>query len=293
MRIYLYRLAAWLAPKLPLGLEYWLAVLAGDLLWFFAEGTRAKIEHNQRRALGPGATPEQVSQSSRQALRNLAKIYVDEFRLPALSHEALREQITIHGLEHLQAAHAAGQGVIVTSAHYGAPQVVGQMLAVLGYPTTVAVEHLQPEEVFQFMCNLRTSHGLRLIPVDQPLMPLVRTLRKERGIVGLAVDRNVTGSGVCLPFLGEETRIPDGPVRLALRTGATLLLALCRRVPENRYEAVVLPPIELPDTLEDMEAAVREGTARLIACLEPFIRERPEQWILTVPLWKSGCGEED
>ncbi len=40
--------------------------------------------------------------------------------------------------------------------------MVGQILACPDYPTTVVVEHLQPEELFQFICQLRKSHGIRL-----------------------------------------------------------------------------------------------------------------------------------
>lgn len=198
--------------------------------------------------------------------------------------------VTIHGLEHLAEARAQGRGVILATAHYGAPQIVGQLFTVLGYPTTVVVEHLQPEAIFQFICQLRSSRGIRLLPVDEPLIPLLRTLRRENGVVGLVVDRDVTGTGVPMPFLGETTRVADGAVRLALRTRAPLVIAHCRRFGDNHYEATIQPPLPLPTNPDDMEAAVMEGTAQLMARLEGFIREDPSQWVMTVPLWKGGLG---
>ena len=183
MRMRIYQLARRWVPEIPLGISYRLAELAGDLIWLVNGEARQNIEHNQQRALGANATPREVALSSRQVLRNLAKIYIDEFRLPSLTEEELRQSVTIHGMEHLEASLAQGKGVILTSAHYGAPQVVGQLLAVLGYPTTVVVEHVQPEEVFEFMCEMRQSHGLRLLPIDKPLIGLIRTLRKARNTV--------------------------------------------------------------------------------------------------------------
>ena len=163
MKIRFYQLAKWLMPKIPLAVSYRVAELVGDLIWLFVRQVRHNFEHNQRRALGPDATPYEIRQSSRHALRHLVKLYVDEFRIPALSKEEIRQSIIIHGLQHLEEAYAQGQGVILVSAHYGAIQMVGQMLTVLGYPAMVAVEHVQPEALFEFMCEMRACHGLRLI----------------------------------------------------------------------------------------------------------------------------------
>lgn len=279
----------WLAAVLPPAVSYRLAEWLGDLAWLVARQLRADVEHNQRRAIGPGATPRQVARNSRQVLRRMMKVTLDEFRLPALSDDELRSMVTIHGLEHLQAAHAEGRGVIVASAHYGGSPVVGQLLAVLGFPTAIPVEHMQPEALFRFMCRLRSRRGIRLVPVDQSLLPLLRTLRREHGIVAMMADRDATGTGQWMPFLGEQTRVADGAVRLALRLGVPLLVAVCCRRPTHRYEALIQPPLALPSPAEvGMEQAVREGTARLAARLEALIREQPTQWLMTVPLWREG-----
>jgi lauroyl/myristoyl acyltransferase len=125
------------------------------------------------------------------------------------------------------------------------------------------------------------------------MMPLLRTLRKENGIVGLAIDRNLTSGGVWLPFLGEEALLVDGAVRLALRAKAPLLFGYCRRLSEDdsQFEVFIQPPVELPDPERDFdgdfEAAVREGMKRLFSRLERVIWETPDQWLLTAPMWAT------
>ena len=287
MRVKIYKLATTWVPKIPKPISYGVAGMAGDLIWLLFPQVRKNFEHNQRRALGPTATSREISQSSRHAIRNLAKIYVDEFRLPAMTQEEIQQSVIIHGLEHLEEAHAKGKGVILTSAHYGAPHVVSQMLTMLGYPTTVVVEHIQPEELFQVVCEMRSSHGLRLLPIDGPLIGLIRTLRKEKGIVGLVMDRDVSGTGIRIPFLGEETSVPDGAVKLAIRIGAPIVLAYCRRRSDYRYEAFIDPPFYFERKPADLDQAVYEGTKRIMERMEVFIREQPAQWVMSVPLWKS------
>lgn len=286
MRVKIYKLATKWVPKIPKRISYGVAGLAGDLIWFLSPQVRKNFAHNQQRALGPNATAREISQSSRHAIRNLAKIYIDEFRLPAMSEEEIRQSVIIHGLEHLEEAHAKGKGVILISAHYGAPHVVSQMLTVLGYPTTVVVEHTQPEELFQVICEMRSSHGLRLLPIDGSLIGLIRTLRKEKGLVGLVMDRDISGTGIRIPFLGEETSVPDGAVKLAIRVGAPIVLAYCRRRPDYRYEAFVEPPFYFERKPADLDQAVREGTIQIMQRMGAFIRQQPSQWVMSVPLWK-------
>jgi lauroyl/myristoyl acyltransferase len=282
----LYRFFAWLVPRLPLGISYRIADLVGATIYLLYRPTREAVAHNQRRALGEEATRAQVARSTRRAMQNLVRTYVDEFRLPAMSGEALKAAIDIHGLQHLEAARALGKGVIIASAHYGSPQLVGQLLAVLGYPTTVVVEHTQPEALFEFMTRMRSSHGLKMLPIDKPLTPLIRALRKENGVVGLVVDYDVSGTGIVMPFMGEETRVADGPVQLALRTGAPIIVGFCRRTRDLRYEATLLPPLSLTGLPADEKEATRTGTARLMSVLESFIRSDPAQWLMTNPLWQ-------
>jgi lauroyl/myristoyl acyltransferase len=282
----LYRFLARWIPRLPRRLSYTLADVVGAAVYYGHRPTREAVAHNQQRALGASASPAAVGTSTRRALQNLTRTYIDEFRLPAMHADEIKAAVTINGLEFLEAARAKGKGVILASAHYGAPHIVGQLLAILGYPTTVVVEHVQPEALFEFLTAQRSSHGLNLIPIDKPLIGLIRTLRKENGVVGLVVDRDVSGTGVLLPFMGETTRVADGAVQLARRTGSAIVVAFCRRIANHRYEAFILPELDLSNLPDDDAEATRVGTMRLMHQLETFIRTDPSQWIMTTPLWK-------
>lgn len=287
---YVYRALTWLSPKVPAAFGYWVAERVGDLIFFWNPEVRDHIEHNQRHVLGAGATDKQVANKARLALRNLMKNYFDQFRLWALSAQELMDRVELQGLKYLEEALEHGKGVVLVTAHFGSPEIVAQSLAVRDYQITSVVEHIQPEEFFQLMYSLRTSHGLELLPIDGPLLKLVRTLRKN-GIVGLVGDRDITESGICVPFFGEEAQMPDGAVQLALRTGASLLVAYSVRLPDNRFRAIGRPPIYLEQT-GDFDADVRAGVEKIVCEMERFIGESPEQWVVSVPLWDTGCNDK-
>lgn len=281
----LYRLAAWLVPNIPPTLGYWLCDRVGDIIFTFNLSARAAVMGNQRHALGVEALQIEVERSSRKVFHYLIRNYYDQFRLPRLRPDDLDRLVTVHGQEYADQALAGGKGLIIVTAHFGAPEVVGQILATRGYQTTIVVEHIQPEAVFELMTRLRGSKGIRIIPIDKPLIGLFRALRRNM-VVGLMGDRDISRSGIYVSFMGDETRVADGAVQLALRTGAPLMVAFCRRLPNHRYYAVGRPAFHVPDT-GNFEHDVRAGTERLLREMESFIREMPEQWVVSVPLWRQ------
>jgi lauroyl/myristoyl acyltransferase len=70
-------------------------------------------------------------------------------------------------------------------------------------------------------------------------------------------------------------------VELAQRTGAGILPVQCMRDDNDNYRAVAEPPIWVGEG----QAAVDETVRYLVSRFESWIRERPEQWHVMVPLW--------
>jgi len=279
---YLYRLAGVLAPRISPALGYRLAERAGDLLYHLSPA-RVHVRDNMRHILGPEANPAEVECRVRLVFHYMVKNYYDLFRLPTLDAADIFSLVKVEGYEHLEAALARGKGVVLTSAHFGNIDVVSQYLAFRGVPVVCPVEHVRPEKLFQYLRNLRMSKGIRLIPVDGPLLELFRALRRGE-VVGVVADRDPTNSGIVVDFFGAPARLPDGPVRLSLHSGAPLVAAFCNRLPDNSFFVRVEPPLELEKS-GDRERDVQVGMEQVVRILERYIGERPEQWVLSVPVW--------
>jgi lauroyl/myristoyl acyltransferase len=182
-------------------------------------------------------------------------------------------------------ARARGRGVIFITAHFGNLDIVGQTFAIRGYRVTTPAEHVKPEILYQRIVATRASKGLTIIPVDGPLLSLIRALKKNE-IVGLASDLDVTRSGIIVDFFGAPARLPDGHVQLALRTGAALLPAFSMRLPDNTFAAYAEPAIELQNT-GDFDADVRAGVEQVARVMEKWIGEHPEQWVMFHRIWEE------
>lgn len=287
MREYLtyisYRLLGTLAGRLPPPIAYRLAGWIGFLAYLFHPRLRRNLTHNMHHVLGPAADQKRLRMVVRQTCVNIVKGHYDLFRVPHLTSEEIKALTRIEGTEHLEQALAQGRGAILITPHFGNVDIVLQVPAVWGTPLTTVAQHIRPERLFRYVLGLRTSHGVRMIPSDEPMLPLFRALKRGE-MIGLACDRDVTDNAREVEFFGAPTRLPDGPVQVALRTGAPILPAFALRLPDNSFLVQIEPPLELSRT-GDREVDIEAGMRQVVAVMERHIARHPEQWLVTMPIW--------
>lgn len=278
-----YRLGGEIAPRLPSRFGYRLAEGVGSLV-FRRAASRRVVEDNVSHIIGQPPDSPQVQTIARQIFRNQAKNYFDLLRLSSLTPQAISGQAReITGLEHLDRALARGRGVVLVSAHFGNFDLAGQVLALRGYRVTGVAEHLRPERLFRYICRLRQSHGLRYVPIDRWLRPVFRALAANE-IVALAIDRNVTDPGRLVEFFGQPARLPDGYLRLALRTRAALILGFCLRLGDDSFRIIIEPELELERT-GDADRDIESNMRRALDVFRGHLSRHPEQWVFFQPVW--------
>ncbi len=289
MMYYVFRLVGLLAPRLPAGLGLRLAAVLGDLWYHLARGQRAILLCNLRHVLGPAATEETIRHTAREIFRNSFRNYYDLFRLPHLPAEDVEKLIVVQGEEHLREALAVGKGAILATAHFGNVEIMTRTSAIRQYQITGVAEHVQPERLYRYLLAQRSSGGVHLVPIDGSLKAIFRALRANQ-LVGLAADRDVSGTGITVPFFGAPANLPVGYVSLARRTGAPVLPIFIVRQPEGRFVIQIEPPLALANS-GDRERDVRSGVAQMVAVLERYIGQYPEQWTFYQPIWDQGIRE--
>ncbi|MFQ5340312.1 MAG: lysophospholipid acyltransferase family protein [Anaerolineae bacterium] len=282
----LYRLFGWFAPHIPPRLGYWVFARLGNLFYRLDAGGRQAVQDNLRHVLGPAVPAGVLDEKVRTTFRMQAYNYFDLFRLPAMSAEEVTARLNIEGWENLEAAIARGKGVVLVSAHCGNIDVVMQVLGMRGVNATLVAEHLKPEKLYRYVTSIRAGHGTTIIPVDGSLRVLFRALRAG-GVVVLALDRDVTHSGVEIEFFGEPAVLPDGYARLARRTGSLIVPAFALRLPDHRLRVRLEPALDVPQT-DDRAADVRGAMRKALSVAERYIAEHPEQWVMFLPIWRKG-----
>src|SRR5262245_13009933 len=257
--------------------------LLAAIVYRFNRQGRINVQRNLRRIMGEQSSEVEIERRSRLTFDYILYNYFDLFRLPHLDGQIVEKLVTVVGWENVEAALSQGRGIVMTSAHLGNIEIVLYAMLRRGLAITIPVERVRPSELFDYITTLRSSQGLKLIPVDGPLLELSRTL-KRGGVVGLAGDRDITGSGQEVNFFGYPARLPDGHIRLALKAKAPLVLGFSRRNPDHSYFAYFLPPF-FPTPSATEEEQISAGFQFIVNELEKAIRQNPEQWVITVSIW--------
>jgi len=285
-RLWALQAGFWLGRVLPRAAAYGLALLAADFAYRVRGQAREDVRDNMRHVMGPDATPSAIDTAAREAFRNVARYYVDLIRVPRMDLERMiGRSVRLHGLDRVTSRLDAGQGVVVATAHFGNPEMAVQVGAILDLKVLVLAEPLQPPAFARIMRRLRSAFRPRYVDVSLGAVAEALKHLRNGGLLAIAFDRDIQGTGVPLPFFGQEAPLPLGAVEMAARTGAALIPGYCRRAADGGFDMYFEEPIELVNTGRPKEDA-RANARALLARGEAWIRADPGQWLPLERIWK-------
>jgi KDO2-lipid IV(A) lauroyltransferase len=195
--------------------------------------------------------------------------------------------------ETLDAAIAEQRGVLFASAHLGPWERVAATLVACELPFTAVAREAYDPRLTRLYDRLRGGRGLATIYRGAPGAgaALLRTLRRGH-VLGIPMDLASRVPSVEVPFLGRSARTPVGPARLALRTGAAVVVGVPAPSP-GTTSATSASALELSVTridtrdLEACEDGERVLTTRINDALSARIRALPEAWVWMHPRWQT------
>ena len=215
---------------------------------------------------------------ARQNLEEIGRIMIEWSYLTRLSPDDVLARLELVGFEHYEAAVARGKGLLAVTAHYGYWELLPTALRAR-YPdhSIAVVGRPQRNPLVYEMIVRRRLLGAEMLPRDA--RTILRALRRG-ATIGVLIDQYTPKrrTGMVSPFFGGRVWTRTGPAGLARHTGAALVPVHIRRIAGTRHRMEFGPEIEVPQT-GDRATDVAEGTARLNAAIESFIRAHPEHWL--------------
>lgn len=194
--------------------------------------------------------------------------------------------------ECLDEAIAEGRGVIFASAHLGPWERVAASLVAPGpgrpVPLTVVAREPYDPRLARIYDRLRAGRGVRTVyrGASGAGVALLRVLRRG-GVLGVPMDLASRVPSVDVPFLGSPAPTPVGPAKLALRTGAAVVVgSVARGDAGNLGLSFVRIAENGGEGLSRVEAE-RRLTARINAELSTRILAMPEAWPWMHRRWRD------
>jgi lauroyl/myristoyl acyltransferase len=261
------RAAGAVLPRTPVAFTHRLAALAGRLAFALFSGPRNAVLANL--AVVRGTTPDDpaLKPLAIQAFVTDATNWVDTLRIGRTPPEIVVKSVDVDHFERLEEA------------------------AAKGFRLTIPVERMEPPRLFDYLCRLRGANGINLVPLDHAPREMIRALRAGE-MVGVAGDRTVAGiGGIPVEFFGRPALLPHGPVSLARRTGAPLLIGVGIRLDHDRFVGHVVGPVPMIRSA-DAHADDRENLGRVAGEMERLVARYPGQWLQFSRLWSDDAAPQ-
>ena len=268
---------------LPRRFSYWLAMRVADGFFRRDEKGRNAVMSNLRHIhahRGIQLPEDRLEELTRETFRNFGKYLADFFRFTRVSVNEISRLVRVVHPEYIGQAAGLGKGVLVVTAHLGSWEIGGAILASFGYPVNVVVLPMKDKRTNALFQSRRGKRGLKVIPLGHTVRGIYSALlRKE--LVALLGDRDYSPRHHEVAFFGAPARLPIGPAKLCIATGAPILPGFLIRQPDDTFVLRIHPPI----SGEGLSLAEAQG--RMVGVLEDEISQNPSQWFLFDEFWKG------
>jgi Kdo2-lipid IVA lauroyltransferase/acyltransferase len=179
------------------------------------------------------------------------------------------------GAELIDAARAAGRGIVFLTPHLGCFEATAQGYAARYGRITVLYRPARKIWLRDLVDTSRERANLATAPTTMAGVKQMLKALKAGEAIGLLPDQvPPKGLGVWAPFFGREAYTMTLSARLAQQTGATVLLAWGERLPWGRGYR-----IHLRQWPGEAASQPEMAAAQVNAQMERLIRECPEQYL--------------
>jgi Kdo2-lipid IVA lauroyltransferase/acyltransferase len=191
------------------------------------------------------------------------------------------------GEEVLQQALQAQQGVVFLTPHLGCFEITAQAYAhrygQAGHPMTVLFRTPRQAALAQWVSAARARPGLYTAPTTLAGVKKLLKVLKMGQCVGLLPDQvPPAGQGVWVPFFAQNAYTMTLSARLAIQTGATILLAWGERLSWGRGYVIHVLPFN-----EALQTDVEQAAAQLNRAMERLILQAPGQYLWGYERYKT------
>lgn len=274
----------WVVRSIPEKFAYSIFAQLGNFLWRRKGKSVARLKSNLGRT-ATHLTDFELDNLTRSALLSYMRYWCDTFRIQNWNRERILNSVTVSNSNLLIDRIKQGDGVVVALPHSGNWDLAGAYFCALGIPLVTVAERLKPEALFQRFLEHRTRMGFEVLALDTRSFATLLQRAREKRLIALVADRDMSKSGIEVNFFGAPARMPAGPSLLAVKTGIPLIVAHVSYTPHGIH--IDFHDVSIPLSGSDDER-IRNAVEECARLFEIGIREHPEDWHMLQRIWIDG-----
>ncbi len=279
----LFRAGLAVIPRLPRRAITGLAYLGGNLGFLFDRRGRQIGLANLTVAFGDTKTPAEKRSILRASYITMTRTFFDVIWFGSHSKERLTRYVE---LDSSMQPLLCEKNQICITAHFGNWEVVGQMMALHGFPFHSIAMPVKNSEVNRLLITRREITGQKIIPREGALRKLLGILRNN-GKTAFLVDQNTKENegGIWVDYFGLPVPVTPAPAALASKTDSEIFIGFCAPQRGGRYRVYVTETIQPPKNAE--EGTTRALTQQILSAIEREVSKHPEHWLWMYKRWKK------
>ncbi len=295
----LVRGVAMLFQMFPIDLNLRTARVMGTIWFYVIRRHRERACSHLRLAYGDQLTDVQVRRLALASMQQLTMMAVEVLFTPRLLNEwTWPRYIRLKGIDRALEVIVARRGAILVTGHYGNWELVGFMIATLGFPLTAVMRPLDNPYLNRYLMDVRAKRGLKLL-YKKGASRSATDILESGGILGFIADQNAGHKGLFVDFFGQKASTYKSIGLLAMEHGVPILAGCARRVvPPGRWSEarfryeVECNRIILPEEWAGRDDPLSWITQEYTGAIEQAVRQAPEQYLWMHRRWKSRPRDE-
>jgi KDO2-lipid IV(A) lauroyltransferase len=253
--------------------------LLGWLVYGLSPSYRRRVRDNAALA---GVTPTQ----RRQAVAEAGKMATEGLRLwlrPAQS--PIADPVHWHGEQLIEECLDAGRGLLFLTPHLGSFELTAQAYAQrfgTRQPITVMYRPARHRALRELEESARARPALHAVPATLGgIRQMLRALKQGQAVGLLPDQAPPLGLGVWADFFGRPAYTMTLAARLAVQSGAPIVLAWCERLPRGGGFHLRLSRLDepLPTQAADGQALQQAQAEVINRAMQALIQQCPQQYL--------------
>lgn len=291
---FLDRLQYWALRVVTMMMHCWpvntclnIARVCGNVMYVIDKKHRDRAMANLRRSF-PDKSDAELRQLARHSMQQLFMLFVETlFTTRLVRLETVANYVRLNDIGPvLRMLLEHRHGVIMLTGHYGNWEILGYVLATLGFETTSVARPLDNPYVNEFLLGVRERKGQRIIAKKGATDEVLGVL-EQHGVVGFIADQNAGSKGIFVDFFGRKASTYKSIGLLAMQFDAPVVIGYARRINDRFQFDLGVQEIIWPAEWKDVDDPLRYITQRYTTAIEDFVRADPGQYLWVHRRWKS------
>ncbi len=281
------RSVAMIFQMFPIDANLRTARLMGAIWYRMIRRHRERARDHLRAAYGSQLSPRQMDRVARMSMQQMVMMAMESLFTPRLINEwTWPRYIRLNGLERAADVIVRKRGAILLTGHYGNWELIGFLLAALGFPLVAVMRPLDNPHLNRFLMDVRARRGLRLLYKKGALQNAGEILR-DGGILAFIADQNAGHKGQFVDFFGQKASAYKSIALLAMEHEVPILVGYSRRLSKRFEYEVGVTRVIAPAEWQGRDNPLHWITQEYTSAIEHFVREAPEQYLWMHRRWKS------